>query len=152
MEVAERLHQVRHGRVAGAMLVLRLGNAAIDQHLHVARQAPDEIAHRQRRRGKARLVDVTDHQRPGVMNGLRGRPRSNSSCTSELNGCPDGSCPSRSQIASPECLIACTRLKTLEILCTENGVCASPAQNSSPSLPYTAIPSCCAGTPARAGM
>src|SRR5476651_2821047 len=66
MEVAERLHQVRHGRVAGAMLVLRLGNAAIDQHLHVARQAPDEIAHRQRRGGKARLVDVTDHQRPGV--------------------------------------------------------------------------------------
>ncbi|MCY1553263.1 hypothetical protein D9M68_897310 [compost metagenome] len=86
------------------------------------------------------------------MNGLRGRPRSNSNCTSELNGCPDGSCPRRCQIASPECPIACTRLNTLEMLCTENAVCASPAQNNSPSLLYTAIPNWFAGTSASAGM
>ncbi|BCQ62305.1 hypothetical protein PBOI14_40550 [Pseudomonas sp. Boi14] len=39
---------------------------------------------------------------PALMKGLRGRPRSNSSCTRELNGCPEGSWPRRSQIASPE--------------------------------------------------
>src|SRR5476649_1893382 len=126
MEVAERLHQVRHGRVAGAMLVLRLGNAAIDQHLHVARQAPDEIAHRQRRRGKARLVDVTDHQRPGVDERVTWTTAFELQLYQRVEWLPGRLMPQPLQIASPECLIACTRLKTLEILCTENGVCASP--------------------------
>ncbi|MNY80376.1 hypothetical protein D3C86_2213850 [compost metagenome] len=39
---------------------------------------------------------------PALMKGLRGTPRSNSSCTSELNGWPEGSCPRRCQMSSPE--------------------------------------------------
>ena len=89
---------------------------------------------------------------PALMKGLRGRPRSNSSCTSELNGCPDGSWPRRCQISSPECWIACTRLNTLEMLWIENSSAASPAVYRLPSTPITAMPRRAAGTSASAGM
>ncbi|MCY1250597.1 hypothetical protein D9M72_642510 [compost metagenome] len=46
MKVTEGLHQVGHGGVARAVLVFGLGDLAVHHHLQVARQTPDEIAHR----------------------------------------------------------------------------------------------------------
>ena len=67
------------------------------------------VADRRRCRGSLRMSSTTAFsgttkrwQRtsvitsaPALMNGLRGRPRSCSSCTSELNALPDGSRPTR---------------------------------------------------------
>ena len=66
VKVAERLHQIGHRRIARAVLVFGVGDLAVDHDLRIARQTPDEVAHRQCRRGEARLVDVADHQRPGI--------------------------------------------------------------------------------------
>ncbi len=75
------------------------------------------------------------------MNGLRGMPFSASSWTSELNGVPDGSRPTRRQISSswypalppgPPGLpcpwdITSASEKVLEMDWTENGTSQSPA-------------------------
>ncbi len=66
VEVAEGLHQVSHGRIARAVLGFGFGDDAVDQNLRVTRQAPHKITHRQDRHGKARLVDIADHQGTGV--------------------------------------------------------------------------------------
>ena len=60
------------------------------------------------------------------MNGLRGRPASWSSWSSELNGLPDGSRETRFQMLSPSAATTSARVKTLLMLCTENGTSASP--------------------------
>ncbi len=66
VEVTERFHQVGRRRVARAVLVLRARHHRVRHHFRVAAQAPDEIAHRLRRRGETRLVDVADHQGAGI--------------------------------------------------------------------------------------
>ena len=86
------------------------------------------------------------------MNGLRGTPFSVSSCTSELNGLPDGSRPMRSHSRGPSARIASASVNTFEMLWIENGRSASPAPASTPSQVASAMPNCRAGTRASAGM
>src|ERR1700722_7661699 len=58
------------------------------------------------------------------MNGLRGLPRSASSCTSEWNSVPDGSRPTRSQSSSPGSRKAIGQANSFEILWIEERVSA----------------------------
>ena len=58
---------------------------------------------------------------PALMKGLRGTPCSLSSCTSELNGLPEGSRPMRSHSASPSRRMASVSENSLEMLWIENG-------------------------------
>ena len=89
---------------------------------------------------------------PALMNGLRGMPCSLSSCSSELNGLPEGSRWIRSQSASPSRRIARVSVNSLETLWIENGTALSPAAASSPAQVRRAMPNCAAGTRASAGM
>ena len=89
---------------------------------------------------------------PALMNGLRGRPCSWSSCSSELNGLPDGSRDTLRQISSPSCAITRARLKTLEMLCTEKRVSQSPTAWTWPSFMATTIPNWWGSTRASPGM
>ena len=77
---------------------------------------------------------------PALMKGLRGLPRSRSSCTIELNGLPEGSRPTRRQSRSPTMPSASVRVKTFEMLWIENGVSLSPPTATSPCASTTAIP------------
>jgi hypothetical protein len=86
------------------------------------------------------------------MNGLRGLPCSFSSCTSELNGLPEGSRPMRSHSASPMRCIESVSVKSFETLWIENGTSPSPAKASSPAQVRSAMPNCRASTRASAGM
>ena len=79
-------------------------------------------------------------------------PCSLSSCTSELNGLPEGSRPMRSHSASPSRRIARVSENSLETLWIENGAALSPAAASSPSQVRSAMPNCATGTRASAGM
>ena len=86
------------------------------------------------------------------MNGLRATPCSLSSCSSELNGLPEGSRLIRSQSASPSRRIASVSVNSLETLWIENGTALSPAAASSPAQVRRAMPNCAVGTRASAGM
>ena len=86
------------------------------------------------------------------MNGLRGRPASWSSWRKELNGLPDGSRETRSQICSPSAAMTSARVNTLLMLWTENRTSASPMTCTSPSHEAIAIPNWCGSTDARPGM
>lgn len=82
-------------------------------------------------------------------------PFSASSWTSELNGVPDGSRPTRCQMLSwPPWLWAITSASenVLEMDCTENGVSQSPTPYTSPLISATAIPKRSADTRSSAGM
>ena len=70
-----------------------------------------------------RIASVTA-MAPALMKGLRGMPRSSSSCTIELNGLPEGSRPTRRHSRSPMRPSARVRVKTLVMLWTENGLVA----------------------------
>lgn len=89
---------------------------------------------------------------PALMNGLRGMPFSYSSCTSELNGLPDGSRPTRSHRLSPPSASARARANTLVMDCAENGTRQSPTPKTFPSRSAIAIPNCAGSTVASAGM
>lgn len=89
---------------------------------------------------------------PALMNGLRGMPFSYSSCTSELNGLPEGSRPTRSHSASPPSASARASAKTLVMDWTEKGTCQSPTPKTLPSRSAIAIPNCPGSTDASAGM
>jgi hypothetical protein len=89
---------------------------------------------------------------PALMNGLRGMPRSVSSCTSELNGLPEGSRPMRCHSASPCARIASVSENTLEMLWMEKGTALSPACATSPAQVRRAMPNWCGDTRASAGM
>ncbi len=86
------------------------------------------------------------------MNGLRGMPFSDSSCTSELKGVPEGSRPTRCQTDSPPVASASWRVKSLEMLWTEKARCQSPAPYTSPSTVARARPKEAGSASARAGM
>ncbi len=58
---------------------------------------------------------------PALMKGLRGTPRSRSSCTMELNGLPEGSRPTRFQRRSPTMPRARVSVNTFDTLWIENG-------------------------------
>lgn len=79
-------------------------------------------------------------------------PRSLSSCTSELNGPPEGSRPMRSHIASPKARMASVSENTLDMLWIENGTAASPAAAVSPAQVRSAMPNCRGDTRASAGI
>jgi len=63
---------------------------------------------------------------PALMKGLRGMPRSYSSWTTELNGLPEGSRPTRRHNRSPALPKASVSVKTFEMLWIENAVSLSP--------------------------
>jgi hypothetical protein len=65
---------------------------------------------------------------PALMKGLRGTPASRSSWTIELKAEPEGSRPTRFQIASPCLPSASVSVKTLEILWMEKASSASPSE------------------------
>ncbi len=89
---------------------------------------------------------------PALMKGLRGTPRSRSSCTMELNGLPEGSRPTRRHNRSPIMPSASVRVKTLEMLWIEKAASASPAAATLPSVPTTAMPNWPGSTLASSGM
>ena len=89
---------------------------------------------------------------PALMKGLRGMPRSRSSCTIELKGLPDGSRPTRRHSRSPTLPSASVSVNTFEMLWIENGVSLSPAAATSPSASATARPNDLGSTPASSGI
>ena len=89
---------------------------------------------------------------PGLMNGLRGLPFSASSWTSELNGVPEGSRPTRVQTFSPSSCSAITSVNSLEIDWIENATRASPTVCTWPPMLTTAMPNWCGETLASSGM
>ena len=89
---------------------------------------------------------------PALMNGLRGMPRSYSSWTTELNGLPEGSRPTRCHSRSPTMPSANVRVNTFEMLWIENGTSQSPAAAIVPSAPITARPNWFGSTRASSGM
>ena len=89
---------------------------------------------------------------PALMNGLRGTPCSYSSCTSELNGLPDGSLPTRCHSASPYTASTRASMNALEMLWMEKRLSLWPVAYSWPSSVATAIANCCGSSPASAGM
>ena len=86
------------------------------------------------------------------MNGFLGMPRSNSSWTTELNGLPDGSRPTRRHSRSPAMPSASVSVNTFEMLWIENGTSASPPAKTLPSASITAMPNACGPTRANSGM
>ncbi len=79
-------------------------------------------------------------------------PFSCSSWTSELNGPPDGSRPTRCQSWSPSSPRVSASPNTLEIDWMEKRSRQSPTPYMSPSTVATAMPNLSAGTEASAGM
>ena len=89
-------------------------------------QEAEDLADRFARRSARRARGRSRAMAPALMNGLRGRPSSNSSWTIELKADPEGSRPTCVQSHSPSLPSASVSRKTLEMLWIENGISASP--------------------------
>ncbi len=89
---------------------------------------------------------------PALMKGLRGMPFSHSSCTSELNGVPDGSRPTRFQMSSLSLAMTSASEKAFDMDWTENGTSQSPTPYTSPLMSASAMPKRSVGTFSSAGM
>jgi hypothetical protein len=89
---------------------------------------------------------------PALMKGFLGMPCSYSSWTTELNGLPEGSRPTRRHSRSPTLPRARVSVKTFEMLWIENGVSLSPPAATWPSAVMTASPNCFGSTAASSGI
>ena len=89
---------------------------------------------------------------PALMKGLRGRPRSRSSWTIELNGLPDGSRPTLRHSRSPAMPSASVSVNTLETLWIENGVFAVAGRGDASLGVDTAMPKNLGSTRASSGI
>ena len=71
---------------------------------------------------------------PALIKGLLGIPCVSSSSIIELNAWPEGSRPTLSHKVSPYSSKARVKDNTLDMLCIEKGISASPALNTCPEI------------------
>ena len=120
LNIPETLHKIGKGEVAVSIEPLGAGYLLVVVDIVVGAEGADKLQHGILGMGVERYQAVRHDEgtgrAPALMNGLRGRPCSYSSCTKELNGLPEGSRPTAFHISSPMRRVTIARVNTFEIL------------------------------------